>query len=504
MLLLGATLLGLILGAPAPTTGRADLVEEHVTIPVFGKVTVYRPEPVQKVRGVILFVSGDGGWNLGVVDMARRAARDALVVGLSMPAWKKGAEKDPGRCWFPAGELESTAQTLEKIYKLPRYINPILVGYSSGATVVYGAIAQAPAQAFAGAISLGFCSDMEVARPVCPHGDWKPSYDARKKTSLLPPRADLSPRADGAYRWTALEGLVDQVCDPKSVSQFVSKIPAARIVPLPKVGHGFSVPRNWGDAFDQAIAALELPAGLWEPVAGPGHDARADQSPDEIRLRVEPLHLPLQIVWPAQAHEVVIFISGDGGWAELDQKISEGLAARGIAVIGWNTLQYFWTARTPDEFSADLSRLVGVLPADVKPFLGGYSFGAEVSPVVLAAAKPGTQSSANALSRFMGLVLLAPGPYATFEVSPLDWIRTTETPTSHSVREAIEAGSPRPVLCLEAIQTGDSGCPQGAVAGLTREVLPGGHHFAGDFDRLAARIFAFVRSIDHGSDDLTQ
>ena len=35
----------------------------------FGKITVYRPS--LHPAHVVLFVSGDGGWNLGVVDMAR-------------------------------------------------------------------------------------------------------------------------------------------------------------------------------------------------------------------------------------------------------------------------------------------------------------------------------------------------------------------------------------------------------------------------------------------------
>jgi len=487
-----AALSGLIMTGSAIATPAVLSVEEQITVPVFGKVMIYRPEPARGVRNVILFVSGDGGWNLGVVEMARRAARDALVVGLSMPAWQKLVEKEHGRCWFPAGDLESTAQAIEKIYKLPRYINPILIGYSSGATAVYAALAQAPAGAFAGAISLGFCPDMEVARALCPHGDWKPSYDPVKKRSLLPPRKDLAARADGVPRWTALQGAVDQVCDPGTVSKFAAQIPAAHVVSLPKVGHGFSAPRNWGEAYDQVIEALERPSNPSAPPPAGGSPGRPDPSPESIRSRIESLSLPLEFLWPERARDAVVFISGDGGWAELDQRIAAGLAAHGVAVVGWNTLQYFWTARTPAEFRGDLARLVGVLPADVRLFLGGYSFGAEVAPVVMAGGPAGEFADAGDLSRIMGLVLLAPGPYATFEVSPLDWIRTSEQPTRHPVGAAIEAGRGRPVLCVEALQSGESGCPTAPVAGLTRVALPGGHHFAGDFDGLVTRILDFI------------
>jgi len=49
------------------------------------------------------------------------------------------------------------------------YQRPLLVGYSSGATLVYAALAAAPPEAFAGAISLGFCPDLEIHKPLC-HG----------------------------------------------------------------------------------------------------------------------------------------------------------------------------------------------------------------------------------------------------------------------------------------------------------------------------------------------
>ncbi|HET6371805.1 MAG TPA: AcvB/VirJ family lysyl-phosphatidylglycerol hydrolase, partial [Candidatus Polarisedimenticolia bacterium] len=315
------------------------------------------------------------------------------------------------------------------------------------------------------------------------------------RRSVLPPRPDLAPRADHAARWTALQGTVDRVCDPGAVSRFGAQIPAARVVSLPKVGHGFSVTRNWGEAYDAAIEALLEKAGMFEPIGGADLRAKLAQSPEEIRRRVEPLDLPLEILWPEGAHDAVIFISGDGGWAELDQQIAAALAARGVAVVGWNTLRYFWTARTPASFRADLGRLVGALPADVRLFLGGYSFGAEVAPVALEKTSLGESEGLDGLSRIAGLVLLAPGPYATFEVSPLDWVRTDETPTSHPVREAIEAGRGRPVLCIESAGTDDSGCPRTPVPGLTREVQPGGHHFAGDFNQIAARILEFIGAV---------
>jgi type IV secretory pathway VirJ component len=440
----------------------------------------------------VLFISGDGGWNKGVVDMARRLAPESLVVGLSMPAWQKVVEKETGRCWYPAGDLETAAQIVEKKYALPRYVRPILVGYSSGATVVYGALAQAPSTTFAGAVSLGFCPDIEVGRPLCARGDWKPSYDAKKRTSLLPVRSDLEPRPDGEARFIALLGDVDKVCDPKMVGDFITQIPAARLVALPKVGHGFSVPRNWAAAYDSAVSSLLEASSPWQPTPEPSRRHVPDHSPAEIRERLDALGLPLEIEWPA--HEAspaaaVIFISGDGGWADIDQSVASALSGAGVAVVGWNSLRYFWSAKTPGTFRDDLARVIEALPTEMRLFAGGYSFGAEVTPVALETG--GAAERSPALARVAGLVLLAPGPYASFEISPLDWLRSSEAPTQHSVSEAIAASRSASILCLHGSDDRESGCPA-AGRGVTTVTLPGGHHFGGDYDGIAARILEFM------------
>ncbi|HEY3174831.1 MAG TPA: AcvB/VirJ family lysyl-phosphatidylglycerol hydrolase [Candidatus Polarisedimenticolia bacterium] len=490
-----------VVAASAASSASKGFVEEAVALPLFGRTSIYRPEPIERTRGVILFVSGDGGWNLGVVDMARRSAARAIVVGVPMPAWRKLAEKHPDRCWYPAGELESLAQAVEKIYKLPRYLKPILVGYSSGATVVYGALAQAPAESFDGALSLGFCPDLELARPFCPRSAWKPSYDPRKRMSLLPVRPDLAARAGGGARWTALAGEVDQVCDLAAVGRFLAAIPAAHLVPLPKVGHGFSVPRNWGAAYDAAIETMLEPVTAWDALPDEGRHVVPNRSPEEVRARMEALDLPLEIQWPDGARDVLIFVSGDGGWAELDQEVAAALAARGVAVVGFNSLRYFWSAKTPEGFAADLARLIEALPEGTRIFAGGYSFGAEVVPAAVSRLPSLSAGVASSLSRIEGLVLLGPARYATFEVSPLDWIRAGGGPTDYPVKEAIRSVRTTAVLCLDSSPPEESGCPDGPAPGLTRATVPGGHHFAGDSEGLAVRIISFIRKSVAGREE---
>ena len=55
--------------------------ETHLPAGRFGKVTVYIPEGTP--NSVAIFLSGDGGWNLGVISMAKALVdMGAVVIGV--------------------------------------------------------------------------------------------------------------------------------------------------------------------------------------------------------------------------------------------------------------------------------------------------------------------------------------------------------------------------------------------------------------------------------------
>jgi type IV secretory pathway VirJ component len=125
----------------------------------FGRVTLVRATP--QPAHVVLFVSGDGGWKSGVVDMAKHlAANDALVVGIDIRHYLKAIAAARESCAYSAADFEALSQYVQQSLGYPRYVTPILAGYSSGATLVYALLAQAPPGTFGGALSLGFCPDL--------------------------------------------------------------------------------------------------------------------------------------------------------------------------------------------------------------------------------------------------------------------------------------------------------------------------------------------------------
>ena len=453
-----------------PARAQASASAETFDFAPFGLVHVYAPAgpPSQ----VVLFVSGDGGWNLGVIPMAQRLqAEGALVVGIDIRRFFEGLERS-GACAYPAGNLEELARAVQLRHHLPEYHAPILVGYSSGATLVYGAAAQAPSETFRGVISLGFCSDVPLKKPLC-RGRGLVSRPLPKG-----PGRDLAPFQDLLVPWVVLQGEIDQVCAPSDTARFVAQVGSGRLVSLPKVGHGFSVSPRWDpqyvDAYRQ-IAAETGPASAADPRERP---AGAD---DLAGLDL------VEVPATAPARDLIaIMLSGDGGWAGIDKQVAAGLAAQGVRVVGWSSLKYYWNPRTPEGAARDLARVMDHYetawaspPAGGSPrvLLVGYSFGADVLPFLVTRLPPGQRS------RIARVALLGLSPHASFEFHVTDWLGFDKA--RHETAPEVERLGSTPILCLRGDDETDSACEAARSPNLRVITLPGGHHFGGDYARIA-------------------
>ncbi|HYV18921.1 MAG TPA: AcvB/VirJ family lysyl-phosphatidylglycerol hydrolase [Verrucomicrobiae bacterium] len=517
----------------AAATAQEGLTELNVRVPFAGSATLYLPprssgNPARKPSRAILFLSGDGGWNLGVVEMARRAAREsgAAVAGLSLPAYLKAANSERVPCWCPACDLEEIGKSIEKQAGFDAPSPPILLGYSSGATLVYAALAGGPPETFAGGMSLGFCPDLEGAPSICSHRGFRPEYDAAKKRIDFPP-------ADLQRPWVVLQGNVDKVCGAEATGRFVHAVNGAKLEALDGVGHGYGNEKRWGPAFDNGVRLLmesaaaqpaivagragaaageevadsggvfadgDAEAGAPEESASPGRGdagggARggkgAASNAEALRAGLEKLDLPLMLHLSDRPRAYLLFISGDGGWSSLDRTLAARLARDHVDTVGISALQYFWKEKPAPRTAADLKLVLDLLRPQGKPILfGGYSFGAEVAPFLVDRPEYGAGAADPV---FSAVVIVSPGPFATWEVSPLDWFRHSEKPSPDKVRPQIEALK-LPTLCVYGAEDRESAC-SGLTPGETRLVraLGGGHHFGGDYDVIADEVAAFVQ-----------
>jgi Type IV secretory pathway, VirJ component len=85
--------------------------------------------------------------------------------------------------------------------------------------------------------------------------------------------------------------------------------------------------------------------------------------------------LPVTAVNPADKDKpMVVFFSGDGGWAELDSAVSANLAKQGMPVVGWSSLTYFWSFKNPGANGQRFSADPGLLLERVATFAGHFNW----------------------------------------------------------------------------------------------------------------------------------
>jgi type IV secretory pathway VirJ component len=393
----------------------------------------------------------------------------AVVIGVDIRQYFSSLGKVAARgnapCQMIAADFEGLSHQVQKQIGLSEYVVPVLVGYSSGATVVYATLVQSPPGTFAGALSLGFCADQDfVGVSLCPGAGLR--YSSNKQNELV-----FEPASHLKQPWIALQGQKDEVCNPQAAAVFAAKVTNGEIVQLPAVGHGFSVERNWMPQVRDAYARLS---------------ARPETA---VAAQPDIGDLPLQEVHASgTTDEFALLLTGDGGWAGLDQELAARLAASGVPTVGLNSLKYFWSARTPEQTARDVERILRHYLAawnKQRVLLVGYSFGADVLPFVV------TRLPADLRQRVASVSLLGIDANASFEVRVSDWVGgDTGGPATQPELGRI---APLPVLCLYGEGEKDSICPGLPQGMATREQVGSGHHFSGEYATLAERILAFAR-----------
>ncbi len=450
------------------TAGLGSL-QDSMSFGPFGTVAIYRES--EQPANVVLFISGDGGWNLGVIDMAKSlASLDALVVGIDIVRYLRELENSTEKCSYPAGDFELLSKFVQQKYGYSNYVTPILVGYSSGATLVYAALVQAPPNTFKGAMSLGFCPDLPLTKPFC-RGEgleWKAGPKGKGYSFL--------PAGHLEVPWIALQGIVDQVCSPDQTEKFVRQVKNGELIQLPKVGHGFSVQKNWMPQFKRAFLRL----ASTKPVTPP------EVSDPNLA------NLPISI-FPASNQKrdwMAMFITGDGGWGVTDKGITQALADSGISVVGLNSLKYFWKRRTPSETAQDLEKILThylALWKKEKVLLIGYSLGADVLPFMVNGLSP-------ELRQKIGLItLLGPGHSVDFKFHLTNWLGGSQGKNALPVRPEVEKLRGIRILCFYGENDKDALCPELKPGLVESVVLEGGHRVKHNYGPILEEIMKMVK-----------
>jgi len=203
--------------------------------------------------------------------------------------------------------------------------------------------------------------------------------------------------------------------------------------------------------------------------------------------RVKPLpqdvaDLPLTDIAPDGdfKQRVAIVLTGDGGWAGLDQGVAAALAAQGVRVIGLSTLKFFWQTRKPEEAAEAVARIIGHYSAefpDARFALIGYSFGASLAPVVV------NRLPDEARAKLDAQFMISPDDEAVFEIKVGDWFGNAKHEGALPIAPEL-ATSKVPAFCIHGMDEDDSVCRTLDTKSATPLQLPGGHHYDGDYEGL--------------------
>jgi type IV secretory pathway VirJ component len=456
---------------PGGAAATAPLAEETTQYGRFGALHLLRPAP--HPANVVLFFSDEAGWDDAAERLARSlAAQDMLVVGIDTRHYLQRVAEQHDSCAYTAGSLENLSKVIQKRLGFPGYVHPLLAGHGSGGALAYGALAQAPARTFRGGIGLALCPNLAGGRPLCPGHGLAMRPAPQGGFTLLPAPGIEQP-------WVAVSGAADRRCPAAAAAALAQALPAGSAVTLAGVDHAFAQPVRWQPALRQAIDRILAAATARQGAASPPAAAETAGSPALPGLPVIEMPSPGA---PA-GQPLAVILSGDGGWASVDREVAKVLAGRrGVPVVGLDTLEYFWNARTPDAAAADLQRLLRHYLAAWKRdrvLLVGYSLGADVLPFLA------DRLPADLLQRVSLIALLGPSHTTPFEIR-IKENKAAELPVKPEVLKL----RGRPVLCVAAAGEEDSLCSDLGPELARKVELQGSHAFQGDYEQLADRILA--------------
>jgi type IV secretory pathway VirJ component len=435
----------------------------------FRDVGVFRGRA--RVRDVVLFISGDGGWTQGTSLLAQRLAdKGAVVAGIDFRRYREELEKSTDTCLAPASDLENLSHYLQSKLQLSKYLEPTLVGFGPGAALAYATLAQSPEGLFKSVLTIGFRPSLDIPTALCKSAGFETTLQVDAKG--VSQGSVFAPTKILPGKWVALQGELDEAYPLTEVRKFVESVPGSQLITLPGVGPEYGISHDWMPQYDSAYALL----------APPRSEAKSSVLPAAVA------DLPLVIVpvpLGAPGDWFGVFLTGDGGWVGLDKGISAELAKHNIPVVGWDSLKYFWSRRTPDGAAHDLDRVLRTYSHEwgrSRALLIGYSQGADTMPFMVNRLPPETRQ----LVAFTSLLGISDNAVWEFHVA--SWLGSPAKgiPTGPE----LQRWSGSPYLCLYGESDGDSACA--ALTGHDGRVLklPGGHHFDGDYAEVADEILS--------------
>jgi type IV secretory pathway VirJ component len=195
----------------------------------------------------------------------------------------------------------------------------------------------------------------------------------------------------------------------------------------------------------------------------------------------------------ATSNTVAIILSGDGGWADIDQKVGQRLQARGIDVVGLDMRDYLRSGhRSPAGIGSDVSRIARrymALWQQRNVALVGYSRGSDLAPFAA------TNMASDIRPHLTLIAMLTLLERASFVYHFSDLWRTTSGKGDIPILPELELLKGVPLLCIYGKDEKESLCKDAPAGLMTVVERNGQHHFDGNFTALGDIVYeAIVRT----------
>jgi type IV secretory pathway VirJ component len=420
-----------------------------IDVDEFGAVEVVRSD--RPAKGLVILVADAPDAEARRQDAVALAKEGLIAVSFDFEALRADFAKSPpgDECHYVSDDLKDLAQAVQRKLGLQRYFFPVIAGRGDGAAFAYAALAQAPANTLGGAIGIGFRPLLRSDRTYC----FEPS---------------LEPAGDGLFtlrREPALPGPWEAI-GPESERQGVEAFQ----------GSGDHV--RFAAAEDEASIRQALVDGALQF----GRTGERGHS-----------ELPVSVIRPeGPVTGLAIIISGDGGWRDIDKSIGEWMAQRGVAIVGVDSLRYFWSKKSPEEVAADLALLFDHYGAEFgtsRYALVGFSFGSDIMPDVWPKLPKSVRDRVNVVS------LLALGTNADFEVTVEGFLgaASAESRPLAPLLGQLPLDRTQCIYGQEEADDRETSCTAPELGDAQRVALEGGHHFDGDYSKAAQAIWERIQ-----------
>lgn len=367
-----------------------------------------------------------------------------------------GANNTNNQCVNLAKKLTELSVQLNTQFSLSNENLPILVGIENGAASLYAALAQAEKKTFHAAVGVNFTPQLNIYSPLCN----QETFSAKANESLLELKS-LNRLPTSFYIFQD-----KNLPTNSTTSEFANSISNAK----------FTIAKEENETpISEAVQILQwLDPRLADQISSDAGDS--DLPLIEVNVAQE----------KAEATQTMaILLTGDGGWAEIDKELAKILSAQGIPTVGFDSLSYFWKARTPLTTSQDIERVVTQYSEKwnkKQVILIGYSFGADVLPFIA------NNLSAETQQKISLIALLGMGKTAAFEFRLSSWMNADKNPDRLPISPEIEKMKWARSICIYGIADTAANCLPAATHGVKAISMSGDHHFDEKYEELVQHI----------------